>query len=128
MLARPLSHPSVLLLRAAADFHPTPNARPHPTPRLATSPPAGLADLERALARINAAGSGVGSARDAPHVILYEDVAKRRVKAYAAALGGLQKIQDAVAGFQGERGWGGWRAGAEVGSAVWAGRGSSRCC
>ena len=77
---------------------------------------AGLADLERALARINAAGAGVGSARDAPHVILYEDVAKRRVKAYAAALSGLQKIQDAVAGFQGEgRGRGHGLEGAEGG-------------
>ena len=40
----------------------------------------GLADLERALARMNAAGAGVGPARDAPHVILYEDTARRRVQ------------------------------------------------
>lgn len=43
--------------------------------------PAGVSDLERALARINAAGAGVGSARDAPHVVLYEDVSKKRVQA-----------------------------------------------
>ncbi|EFN52031.1 hypothetical protein CHLNCDRAFT_139631 [Chlorella variabilis] len=60
----------------------------------------GVADLERAVARITAAGAGLGSARDAPHVILYEDVARRRVKAYAAALKGLQQIQDAAAAFQ----------------------------
>ncbi|KAL4857543.1 DNA mismatch repair protein 6 [Chlorella vulgaris] len=60
----------------------------------------GVSDLERALARITAAGSGVGSARDAPHVILYEDVSKRKVRAYAAALKGLQQIQDAAAAFQ----------------------------
>eukprot|EP00887_Chlorella_sp_A99_P007330 scaffold2.g7330.t1 len=41
----------------------------------------GLADLERALARLGAAGAGAGPARDAPHVVLYEDTARRRVQA-----------------------------------------------
>lgn len=49
-------------------------------------PPADVLDLERSLARINAAGQGVGSARDAPHVVLYEDVAKKRVQVRCGCL------------------------------------------
>lgn len=39
---------------------------------------AGIGDLERALARLHAAGLGGGMGRDAMQVVLYEDNAKRR--------------------------------------------------
>ena len=68
-----------------------------PAPRLV----AGLSDLERALARLTAAGSGHGSAREAPHVVLYEDVARKRVQGFAAVLRGLHRIQEAMQLFQG---------------------------
>lgn len=60
----------------------------------------GLADLERSIARLIAAGSGCGSARDAPHVVLYEDVARKKVQAFVNALKGLQRVQDAVHAFK----------------------------
>ena len=61
----------------------------------------GLADLERSIARLAAAGAGCGSGRDAPHVILYEDASKKRVQAFSSAIKGLAAIQDAMMkGFQ----------------------------
>lgn len=61
----------------------------------------GLADLERSIARLAAAGAGCGSGRDAPHVVLYEDVSKKRVQAFSSAIKGLAAIQDAmINGFQ----------------------------
>jgi hypothetical protein len=39
------------------------------------------------------AGAGYGTAREAPHVILYEDVARKRVQGFAAVLRGLHRIQ-----------------------------------
>ena len=61
---------------------------------------AGLGDLERSLARLNAAGVGGGMGRDALQVVLYEDNAKRRVAAMIAGLRGLQALNAAVKGFQ----------------------------
>ncbi|KFM28138.1 DNA mismatch repair protein Msh6 [Auxenochlorella protothecoides] len=55
----------------------------------------------RAVVRLAAAGLGLGPARDAPRVVLYEDTARRRVRGVAATLRGLRRIQDAVAQFQG---------------------------
>jgi len=61
----------------------------------------GLADLERSIARLAAAGAGCGSGRDAPHVVLYEDASKKRVQAFSSAIKGLAAIQDAMMkGFQ----------------------------
>ncbi|KAL6768798.1 MSH6 [Auxenochlorella protothecoides x Auxenochlorella symbiontica] len=62
---------------------------------------AGLGDVQRAVVRLAAAGLGLGPARDAPRVVLYEDTARRRVRGVAATLRGLRRIQDAVAQFQG---------------------------
>lgn len=62
---------------------------------------AGLADLERSLARLAATGAGLGSARDSPKVILYEDVSKKRVHAFLGALQALEKVQEAAAAFEG---------------------------
>lgn len=50
---------------------------------------AGVGDLERSIARLQAAGTG----RDADNVVLYEDAAKRRVTALASVLQGLQSLQ-----------------------------------
>jgi DNA mismatch repair protein MSH6 len=58
---------------------------------------AGLADLERLLARLGAAGAGAGPAREAPGVVLYEDVAAKRVRALCAALRGLRRLGAAAA-------------------------------
>jgi DNA mismatch repair protein MSH6 len=62
---------------------------------------AGVADLERALARLGAAGAGVGSLRDAPRVVLYEDVSKKRVHAFLGALKALERVRKAAAAFSG---------------------------
>ncbi len=61
---------------------------------------AGVGDLERSLARLNAAGLGGGMGRDAMKVVLYEDNAKRRVAAMIAGLRGLQTLNKAFKGFQ----------------------------
>ncbi len=61
---------------------------------------AGVGDLERSLARLNAAGLGGGMGRDAMKVVLYEDNAKRRVAAMIAGLRGLQTLNEAFKGFQ----------------------------
>ena len=50
---------------------------------------AGVGDLERSIARLQSAGTG----RDADHVILYEDAAKRRVAVLVSVLRGLQSLQ-----------------------------------
>lgn len=51
-----------------------------------------MSDLERSLTRLSAAvadgGGGIG--REAAHVVLYEDNAKRRVKALVGAVRDLQ--------------------------------------
>ncbi|KIY92197.1 hypothetical protein MNEG_15766 [Monoraphidium neglectum] len=49
---------------------------------------AGVCDLERALARLaaSAGGEGGGVGREAPHVILYEDVSRKRVKRLVGAV------------------------------------------
>ncbi|DBA75103.1 TPA: hypothetical protein ACH3X1_010428 [Trebouxia sp. C0004] len=60
----------------------------------------GVGDLERSLARLNAAGLGGGMGRDAMKVVLYEDNAKRRVAAMIAGLRGLQTLNEAFKGFQ----------------------------
>ena len=80
---------------------------------------AGCGDLERCIARLGAsvhaaastsaagaAGSGAGSAgngggfgREAAHVVLYEDVAKRRVKVLVGAMKDLQALQRALEAF-----------------------------
>lgn len=61
----------------------------------------GVADLERALARLGVIGAGLGSLRDSPRVILYEDVAKKRVHAFLHALKALEKVQHAIHAFSG---------------------------
>ena len=61
---------------------------------------AGVGDLERSIARLQAAGTG----RDADNVVLYEDVAKRRVTALASFLQGLQSLQVFSAVFQSDAG------------------------
>ena len=55
-----------------------------------------LGDLERATVRL-AAGAAGALGRDAPHVILYEDSSKRKVRAMTSVLWGLQEAQAAVA-------------------------------
>ena len=59
----------------------------------------GVSDLERALARLGATGAGVGCARDAAKVVLYEDVSKKRVLAFIGTLKALKKVQQAIAAF-----------------------------
>ncbi|KAF6259292.1 muts domain V-domain-containing protein [Scenedesmus sp. NREL 46B-D3] len=67
---------------------------------------AGCSDLERCLARLSAsvgkAGSGSGAGgfgREAAHVVLYEDMAKRRVKVLVGAMRDLQALQEALQAF-----------------------------
>lgn len=48
----------------------------------------GVGDVERSVTRLCSGAAGAG--RDAAHVILYEDVGKRKVKALKAALDGLK--------------------------------------
>lgn len=59
----------------------------------------GVSDLERALARLGATGAGLGSMRDDPKVVLYEDVSKKRVQAVVGTLRALEKVQQAVGAF-----------------------------
>eukprot|EP00877_Chromochloris_zofingiensis_P003836 jgi/Chrzof1/13453/Cz07g33220.t1 len=63
---------------------------------------AGMSDLERSLTRLSAAvadgGGGIG--REAAHVVLYEDNAKRRVKALVGAVRDLQALARALKCFQ----------------------------
>ncbi|KAL4517804.1 hypothetical protein Ndes2526A_g02182 [Nannochloris sp. 'desiccata'] len=59
----------------------------------------GVSDLERALARLGATGAGVGSERDHPRVVLYEDVSKKRVHAFVSTLRALEQVQRAVQAF-----------------------------
>jgi DNA mismatch repair protein MSH6 len=72
---------------------------------------AGTSDLERSLARLaasvgGAAGaqgdssSGGGFGREAAHVVLYEDMARRRVKVLVGAMKDLQGLQAALEAFQ----------------------------
>ena len=60
----------------------------------------GIADLERVLTKLCATGAGFGPARDAPRVIIYEDVAKKRVKTFLHAIESLKKVGEAVQAFQ----------------------------
>lgn len=82
---------------------------------------AGTSDLERCLARLAASvgggssgsgggGSSGGFGRDAAHVVLYEDVGRRRVRVLVGAMKDLQGLQAALEAFQQVR-WGvlaGW--------------------
>jgi hypothetical protein len=72
---------------------------------------AGCSDLERCLARLAAsvgkAGSGSGPGgfgREAAHVVLYEDMAKRRVKVLVGAMRDLQALREALQAFGEVRG------------------------
>ncbi|KAG2440549.1 hypothetical protein HYH02_010133 [Chlamydomonas schloesseri] len=65
---------------------------------------AGVSDLERAITRLHASTVEGGSGRDAAHVVLYEDAAKRKVAALTGALKDLRsahaalgKLRDALA-------------------------------
>ncbi|CAD7704171.1 unnamed protein product [Ostreobium quekettii] len=61
----------------------------------------GVGDLERALARLHASTlEGAHCGREAEHVVLYEDAARRKVRALVAALKGLQRVQAGIAAFQ----------------------------
>lgn len=60
----------------------------------------GLPDLERSLARLHASVAGGGTGRDAAHVVLYEDAARRRVQALIQAIRGLRSICGAVECFR----------------------------
>jgi DNA mismatch repair protein MSH6 len=53
-------------------------------------------DLERAVARLTATGVGVGSARDAPHVVLYEDASGARLKELLRVIDGLERVHNAL--------------------------------
>lgn len=48
-------------------------------------------DMERTLARLAAARMG-GTGRDSAHVVLYEDVSKRKLVAFIAALQGIESV------------------------------------
>lgn len=71
---------------------------------------AGTSDLERCLARLAASvggaaaaagdGSSGGFGREAAHVVLYEDVARRRVRVLVGAMKDLQGLQAALEAFQ----------------------------
>ena len=65
-------------------------------------PDAGMPDMERALSRLIAAANETGMGRYASHVVLYEDVSKRKVQQLVAAVHGLQALQRAIECFQGE--------------------------
>ena len=67
----------------------SPEVSPHVESLLRPRQIAGVGDIQRSLARLQASGTG----RDADNVILYEDAAKRRVSALASALRGLQSLQ-----------------------------------
>ena len=98
-LCRPLCRPGDIVARqdAVADLM-GPAEEAAGAARRALS---GLSDLERSLARLGAAGAGLGLARDSPKVILYEDVSKKRVHAFVGALRALEKVQDAAGAFAG---------------------------
>ncbi len=96
-LCRPLCRVSDIVLRqdAVQDLM-GPAEEAAGTARKALS---GVSDLERALARLGAAGAGVGSERDHPRVVLYEDVSKKRVNAFVSTLRALEQVQRAVKAF-----------------------------
>jgi DNA mismatch repair protein MSH6 len=96
-LCRPLCRVSDIVLRqdAVQDLM-GPAEEAACTARKALS---GVSDLERALARLGATGAGVGSERDHPRVVLYEDVSKKRVHAFVSTLRALEKVQKAVEAF-----------------------------
>lgn len=54
---------------------------------------AGMADLERGLARLQGISCGASSGRDAANVVLYEDQGKRRVASMVTVLKGLRVSQ-----------------------------------
>eukprot|EP00879_Flechtneria_rotunda_P025746 GHRR01027386.1.p1 GENE.GHRR01027386.1~~GHRR01027386.1.p1 ORF type:complete len:1037 (+),score=479.42 GHRR01027386.1:1366-4476(+) len=60
---------------------------------------AGCCDLERCLARLAGTAAAGGFGREAAHVVLYEDQAKRRVKVLVAAMRDLQALQQALEAF-----------------------------
>ena len=61
-----------------------------PPPRPPAHPPSGVSDLERSLARLQSSTVAGAGGRESGHVVLYEDVGKRRVKALVAAIRDLQ--------------------------------------
>lgn len=56
----------------------------------------GVSDLERALARLHASTIEGAVGREAAHVVLYEDAARRKVKGLVAAIDDLQAVVGAV--------------------------------
>lgn len=60
-------------------------------------------DLERCLTRM--AASSVGSGREREGVVLYEDVGKRRLRAFLATLRGFKKLRTLLERIGGEREW-----------------------
>ncbi|KAF5838281.1 muts domain V-domain-containing protein [Dunaliella salina] len=59
----------------------------------------GISDLERAVARLAASTVEGAAGRDADHVVLYEDAARRKVKALTGAIRDLQAVSRAVRKF-----------------------------
>ncbi|KAI8462894.1 MAG: muts domain V-domain-containing protein [Monoraphidium minutum] len=60
---------------------------------------AGVCDMERVLARLaaSAGGEGGGVGREAPHVVLYEDVSKKRVQRLVGAVRDMGAVGRALA-------------------------------
>jgi hypothetical protein len=54
-----------------------------------------IGDLERAVVRLAVASTGA-LGRDAPHVVLYEDTSKRKVRAMSSVLWALESVEAAV--------------------------------
>lgn len=67
---------------------------------------AGCSDLERCISRMAASVGGCAAAagnggfgREAANVVLYEDVARRRVRVLVGAMRDLRALRDALAAF-----------------------------
>jgi DNA mismatch repair protein MSH6 len=96
-LCRPLCRVSDIVLRQdAVEDLMGPAEEAAGTARKALS---GVSDLERALARLGATGAGVGSERDHPRVVLYEDVSKKRVHAFVSTIRALEQVHKALQAF-----------------------------
>ena len=77
------------MVATAKALHYFPTDTP-PTPLPPANPPSGVSDLERSLARLQSSTVAGAGGRESGHVVLYEDVGKRRVKALVAAIRDLQ--------------------------------------
>ena len=67
---------------------------------------AGCGDLERTLARLAASSSSEGGlGREAAHVVLYEDMSKRRVKGLVKAVRDMQALEQALKALGEVRWW-----------------------